>query len=235
MDNINIDNKKKLLCYNVVNYGSCLYKNKCLFAHNLEEQKRENIREIIFNMINNINDLSEVYLNEDKELLNELILYTKECKNCINNKCPGGYNCKYGVCKKEMKICYNDLMNGKCKNDIIKTSNITKCINGIHLTEKKLIPYNERIYGEYNYLNESILNNKLINYNYKLNTISVLLNDDTIKIAKILIDKNFKNLVKSINKNKSITKNIYNNNDKESSISSDDEIINEIIREIRNN
>ncbi len=79
------------------------------------------------------------------------------------------------------------------------------------------------------------MNNKLINYNYKLNTISVLLNDDTIKIAKILIDKNFKNLIKSINKNKNISRNLYVNNEKESSISSEDEIINNIIKEIRNN
>jgi hypothetical protein len=233
INNENIDNKKKLLCYNVVNYGSCLYKNKCLFAHNLEEQKKEAIRELIYNIIYYENDLSEIYLNEDKELLNDLVLYTKECKNCINNKCPGGYNCKYGVCKKEMKICYNDLMNGKCKNDVIKNNNITKCINGVHLTEKKLIPYNERIYGEYNFLNDSIMNNNLINYNYKLNTISVLLNDDTIKTAKILIEKNFKSLVKNINKNKNITRHYYNI-DKDSSNSSEDEIIYEIIKELRN-
>jgi hypothetical protein len=257
-DIINIDNKKKLLCYNVVNYGSCLYKNKCLFAHHLNEQKKENIRELIFNIIYNISDLSDIYLNDDKELLNELILYTKECKNCINNKCPGGYNCKYGVCKKEMRLCYNDLMNGKCKNDVIKNNNITKCINGIHLTEKKLIPYNERIHGEYTYLNESIMNNKLINYNYKLNTISIVLNDETIKITKNIIDKNFKNLIKNINKPKNtntysfynISKQNINNDNKDNKdnkeerkgvinkmeefeYSSDDEIIKELLRDIR--
>lgn len=185
----NKNNFKKLLCYNVVNFSKCLYKNKCMFAHNLNEQRKENIREYIYEMIFNLTNLSEVDVYENKELLDELIIYTKECKNCINKKCPGGYNCKFGACTKDIKICYIDLMYGKCcnfmKEEITKNNRIIhRCLHGVHLTEKKFIPYYLRIPTDF-YKEE--YSSSLINYNYKNNTISLLLNDDTIKITKEIL------------------------------------------------
>jgi len=120
-----MDNKhnfKKLLCYNIVNNCKCVYKNKCMFAHTLDEQIKEPIRLYIHNMLYKWEDLSEINLNEDKMLLDELIILTKECKNCINKKCPGGYNCKFGVCLRENKLCYNDLMYGKCYNMLMEVN-----------------------------------------------------------------------------------------------------------------
>lgn len=204
MDKQNKNNFKKLLCYNIVNDLKCVYKNKCMFAHKLEEQIKEPMREYINDMIFIMNDLSNVNIKDNKELFNELMIFTKECKNCMNNKCPGGYNCKFGVCIKSLKICYNDLLNGKCimelKEENLNCKNIKRCANGIHLTEKNLIPYYQRVSCEMNILDFGVFMFNNINYYSKINTISFMLNDDTIKIVKNLIAK------KKINKNDIITK-----------------------------
>jgi len=186
------NNFKKLLCYNIVNNYRCAYKNKCMFAHSHDEQNKEPRRQVIYNMIYLWNDLSEINIKTDKLLLDELIIFTKECKNCINKKCPGGYNCKFGVCLKENKICFNDLMYGKCHNILIEKNNnnniLYKCINGIHLTEKNLIPYNQRILSDF--INTDMNSYNRYNFNYKNNIISILLNDDNIKLAKDIIYNN---------------------------------------------
>jgi hypothetical protein len=156
-------------------------------------------------MIYVANDLSNINIKENKELFEELMIFTKECKNCINKKCPGGYNCKFGVCVKELKICYNDLLNGKCTstlNEEIHNDKIIKrCQFGIHLTEKNLIPYYQRMTCEINVLDYGIFLFNNVNYYSKINTISVMLNDNTIKFIKNLVTKN------KINKN-DIIKNI---------------------------
>jgi len=162
-----------------------------MFAHNIEEQKKESNREFIYNMIYIWNNLSNININENKDLFSELIIYTKECKNCINKKCSGGYNCKFGACLKELRICHNDLINGKCNYPLKSESKVIKrCINGIHLTEKDLIPYYQRISCEIGMLDYGIYLYDNINYYSKINAISLLLNDKTIKIVKSLINKN---------------------------------------------
>lgn len=187
-------NFKKLLCYNIVNNIKCIYKNKCMFAHNISEQLKEPNRELIHNIIYNYDDLSNVNIKDNKELFDELLIFTKECKNCINKKCPGGFNCKFGVCAKELKICYNDLLNGKCllplNEEITNGKSIKRCYHGIHLTEKNLIPYYQRISCEINILDYGIFLFDNVNYYSKINTISVMLNDNTIKFIKPLINKN---------------------------------------------
>lgn len=192
-------NFKKLLCYNIVNNMKCVYKNKCMFAHNIEEQLKEGNREFIYNMIYEMSDLSNINLKDNKELFEELIIFTKECKNCLNKKCPGGYNCKFGVCTKELKICYNDLLNGRCSLSLneenINDKVIKRCINGIHLTEKNLIPYYQRVTCEINILDYGVFLFNDINYYSKINTLSIMLNDHTIKFVKNFITKN------KINKN----------------------------------
>ena len=184
-------NFKKLLCYNIVNNCKCVYKNKCMFAHNLDEQKKEPIRQFIFNMLYLWEDLSDINVNEDKNLLEELLIYTKECKNCINKKCPGGYNCKFGVCLRENKICHNDLMYGKCYNMIIETNHnqitLSRCIYGIHLSEKKFIPYHQRMLSELSNVETNFLNRRNLSFNSKNNIISICLNDNSIKIIKEII------------------------------------------------
>ena len=205
MDKNKKSNFKKLLCYNIVNNIKCVYKNKCMFAHNISEQLKESNREFIHNMIYTFNDLSNINVKENKELFEELMIFTKECKNCINKRCPGGYNCKFGVCLKELKICYNDLLNGKCTSQLteenINNTIIKRCYYGIHLTEKNLIPYYQRISCEINMLDYGIFLFNNINYYSKINTVSVMLNDNTIKFVKNFITKN---KINKIDINKSI-------------------------------
>jgi hypothetical protein len=187
----NRQNYKKLLCYNTVNNCKCVYKSKCMFAHTLGEQKKEPMRQYIHNMIYKWEDLSEININEEKELLDELIILTKECKNCINKKCPGGYNCKFGVCLRENKICYNDLIYGKCYGMLMETKHdniiLHRCINGIHLSEKKIIPYNQRMLSDLTNMESNFFVKYNIHFNFKNNIISMELNDNTIKLVKDII------------------------------------------------
>ncbi len=246
-------NFKKLLCYNIVNNCKCVYKHKCMFAHTLDEQKKEPIRQFIHNMLYEWEDLSNVNINDDKYLLDELIILTKECKNCINNKCPGGYNCRFGTCLRENKICYNDMMYGKCYNMLMKINNdnddniLYKCIHGIHLTEKKFIPYNQRMLSELKNLDSNFLIKHNINFNSKNNIISIELNDNTIglikdiisnKISKTDIINNLKKNNDDIFKNDELLNNCEDDDifkdiiDEKNNILINDEITNEINDEI---
>lgn len=229
------NNFKKLLCYNIVNNCKCVYKNKCMFAHTLEEQKKEPIRQYIHNMLYEWEDLSNININKDKLLMDELLILTKECKNCINKRCPGGYNCRFGTCLKENKICYNDLMYGKCYNILIETEHngiiLNSCIHGIHLTEKKIIPYNQRILSEITNSETNFLMKPNINFNSKNNIISIGLNDSTIKLVKEIITNKMskKEIIYNLKKNNKLLNNIFdnsNNND-----SNDDDSIIDLLNE----
>lgn len=213
-----------------------------MFAHSLEEQIKEPMRQKIFSMLYEWDDLSEINLNEDKILLEELVVMTRECKNCMGGKCPGGYNCKFGVCVRENKICYNDLMYGKCYNMLMEyetkrwvdgygethshipsiatgftdtygtnvsarcggsegcawnTGSTTpfisepnilyKCIHGIHLTEKKLIPYNQRMLTDLTHIETNFLMKHNASFNAKSSIISICLNDQTIRLVKDIV------------------------------------------------
>jgi hypothetical protein len=187
-----------------------------MFAHNIEEQKKDDMRELIYNLINKYDNISYINLYEDKELMNDLIIYTKECKSCILNKCPGGYNCKFGACTKDLVICYNDLCYGKCTNSlkVVTNSNgikIHRCINGIHLTEKKLLPYNQRITSNINIASFG----ENINYFNKQMIISIMINDFTISKIKMLLNKN-NSKINSMN----IFQDLHNNDNDSSSSSS---------------
>jgi hypothetical protein len=188
-----------------------------MFAHNIEEQKKDDMRELIYNLINKYDNISYINLYEDKELMNDLIIYTKECKSCILNKCPGGYNCKFGACTKDLVICYNDLCYGKCTNSlkVVTNSNngikIHRCINGIHLTEKKLLPYNQRITSNINIASFG----ENINYFNKQMIISIMINDFTIPKIKMLLNKN-NSKINSMN----IFQDLHNNDNDSSSSSS---------------
>ena len=127
------DNFKKILCKNITNSGKCIYNNKCLYAHGLEEQKIEPIRTIAYNMIKTKDDLSHIDLYNDKELYDHLKDLSHVCQSCNNGTCTGGYNCKHGACDKIYVICQTDLNKGTCDNVCGK----------IHLTINRLMPYGE--------------------------------------------------------------------------------------------
>lgn len=231
-------NFKKLLCYNIVNNCKCAYKNKCMFAHTLDEQIKEPMRQYIHNMLYKWDDLSEINLNEEKALLNELIILTKECKNCMGKKCPGGYNCKFGVCLRENKICYNDLMYGKCYNMLMETNEnnnvLYKCIHGIHLSEKKLIPYNQRMLTDLTNIETNFLMRHNVLLNSKNNIISLCLNDNTITIVKDIITNKL-NKSEIINNLKSMNNLFVNCNKSSSDVDLyDDNIFDDILKEINN-
>ncbi len=230
-NNISSVNFKKLLCYNIVNNCKCVYKNKCMFAHTLDEQKKEPLRQFIYNMIYTWNDLSNIDICEDKILLDELLILTKECKNCLNKKCPGGYNCKFGVCLRENKICYNDLMYGKCYNMMMtkEINNVTicRCINGVHLTEKKLIPHNQRMLIDLNNLETNFFIKHNMNFNSKNNIISIGLNDNTIEIAKDIISNKMSK--SEIINNLKISNKLFLTNEAKSN--DDDDIFSDIVFE----
>ena len=231
-------NFKKLLCYNIVNNCKCVYKNKCMFAHALEEQIKEPLRQYIYNMLYEWEDLSEINLNNEKILLDELIILTKECKNCMIKKCSGGYNCKFGVCLKENKICYNDLMYGKCYNMLIETNEngniLYKCIYGIHLSEKKLIPYNQRMLTDLTNIETNFLIRYNISFNSKNNIISLCLNDNTINMVKDIISNKL-NKTEIINNFKTMNNLFSNNNLSEIETNIyDDNIFDDIIKNINN-
>ena len=137
--------KYKTLCFNMLNFNTCSYGNKCLYAHSLDEQNIDNSKKMTFELLK-LNNLDGVDLIKNKELYNNLLTLTKLCIECANNTCPGGYNCKYGACKKEMLICNIDMQTNNCKNNVENG----KCINGMHLTLKNLVPYEtqQHLYGE---------------------------------------------------------------------------------------
>lgn len=126
---------KKILCWNMLNKKKCNYGNKCVFAHNLNEQKIEPLRHKIYSMIKYSNDLSNINLESDPNLYENLLQLTKVCSSCNRGLCPGGYNCRNGAINFKLRICYDDLVYGNCKRP--------NC-HSIHLTERGLTPYNRK-------------------------------------------------------------------------------------------
>ena len=127
--------KNRILCFNVLNSGECSYSHKCLYAHSLDEQSVDTNKNQALELLKEL-DLSTIDLVKNKNLRENLLVLTKLCNDCINNACPGGYNCKYGACNKDVLICSTDFQRGDCKNYIEND----KCINGYHLTLKNMVP-----------------------------------------------------------------------------------------------
>lgn len=131
------NNHKKILCNNILLGIPCTYGAKCLYAHDVEEQNIEPIRkkayDIIKNKCENINDI-DLTSFEEQELYKNLLVLTKVCEACLNNKCAGGYNCKHGTFTHKYKVCYYDLIYGNCENKECKY---------IHLTNFGLNSYNK--------------------------------------------------------------------------------------------
>lgn len=129
--------KNRILCFNMLNSGECSYSFKCLYAHSLNEQYINNDRKKALDLLNGHYDLTDIDLINNTELQENLSALTKMCDNCIVKVCPGGYNCKFGACHKNVLICNADFQKGDCKNFIENG----KCINGFHLTLRNLVPY----------------------------------------------------------------------------------------------
>ena len=125
------DNYKKILCKNININGKCIYNNKCLYAHSLDEQNVEPVRLIAYNMIKKSDNLSEIDLSKSKQIYNTLLSLTRICPQCETHTCTGGYNCKHGACNNAYVVCQTDLNKGTCDGSCGK----------VHLTKKGLTPY----------------------------------------------------------------------------------------------
>lgn len=164
-------NKKRLLCFSVINGKYCNYGNHCTFAHTLSEQVINIEKFYIYQIILDKNLMNFFSLTNPKtdEIYKQLLFFTHICSKCISSKCMGGYNCKFGTHSPCLKICKNDLLTGECINkplnisvdeSVLNKIDIpTKpivyggCINGHHLTKRNLIPY-------YKYVNQKELSKK---------------------------------------------------------------------------
>jgi hypothetical protein len=126
---------KKMLCINYLKRNKCPYDNKCIYAHNTNEQIIDPVRKKVYHIIQNEFDLSYLNIIKHKELIQLLILFTKYCNDCINNNCIGGCNCKNGIYKKELQLCFNYLFYGNCTTHDCKK---------IHLTKRKFNPIKKK-------------------------------------------------------------------------------------------
>lgn len=129
------NNKKRMLCNNYLLNGTCQYNNNCMYAHSINEQIINSNQKKAYNIIQNEFDLSYLEFEKNNELLKTLTNMTRVCTECINKKCTGGINCKYGVYNKELQICYDDMYYGRC--------NIEGC-SKIHLTKRGFKPIKMR-------------------------------------------------------------------------------------------
>jgi hypothetical protein len=126
------NNKKKILCNNILTFNKCNYGDKCLYAHNYEEQNVDLFRKQLYDHVVSL-DKWNIDLSKDTKYSQNLLIFTKICHDCEKRKCAGGYNCKYGVIDKKYQICHKDIESGNC--DVINCQLI-------HLTKKGVLPIN---------------------------------------------------------------------------------------------
>lgn len=153
------ENEKRLLCYSIIHQTPCPYQDKCTYAHSLAEQRIDNDRLVLYQIILDaelMNFNSETNLKKE-EMYKNLLFSTHVCDKCTASRCTGGYNCRNGIFDTTLKICRNDLMTGECLNKINKINikpeildNIKDitippfyegCMNGHHLSCRGLLPY----------------------------------------------------------------------------------------------
>jgi len=174
-------NRKRLICYSTINNENCSYGDNCTYAHSLEEQVIDHDKKYIYQIVLDKNLMNFYDVNNPKtdEIYKYLLFLTRMCDVCIQKKCTGGYNCKYGVSHPFLKLCKNDLLMGECRNriveippekfiiDKIKSDEVEipdtyyGCLNGHHLTNRNLVPY-----YKYDHEKESVKKNKYQSVRY---------------------------------------------------------------------
>lgn len=157
----NISNSKKILCYNILNNKPCNYGPKCMYAHDLADQKIEPYRDRAYKILQDKPNISDLDLISDHTLFDTFLQLTRVCGLCNKNNCPGGYNCRNGAISEKYHICYDDLIYGSCKK---------KPCELIHLTDLGLIPYtkqqNNSNYPNFKYKNLSNIKGELLSDNF---------------------------------------------------------------------
>lgn len=163
-------NEKRLICFSVIKNQACNYGEQCTYAHSLYEQKIDDDKKFIYQIIfdKNLMNICSITNPKIEEIYRNLLFMTNICNDCKNMTCTGGFNCRNGVCHESIKICKNDLLTGECLNktielqcsdDIIdkfrndefeRCTNYKGCINGHHLTTRNLVPYYKYIHQKEN-------------------------------------------------------------------------------------
>lgn len=187
----NHENKKRILCLNIIQTDYCRHGDRCIYAHSKKEQVKDKSREQAYKMIMNNDNLSDVNLINNKELFYALKTLTKLCLKCENSDCPGGYNCNHGACNKIYQVCYSNLIVGKCNN--------SDCKN-IHLTERGLVPYRLQTNKKKYYTSEKqqkvdingiLLTNSLLKHINKDDTSDSESDSESIKIRNYINNNNY--------------------------------------------
>jgi hypothetical protein len=131
-NDLNLQNKKRILCSNMITTHECPYGNTCVYAHSLKEQNIDPIRKKIYRMLDNSNMINDIDFVHDNELYKVFVQLTRTCYTCENGTCMGGYNCKKGAIDRKHTICYDDLYNNTCK--------FGSACDKVHLTKRGLVP-----------------------------------------------------------------------------------------------
>lgn len=198
--NTNVNSVKRILCYSIFNNTKCPYDKYCMYSHSLKTQKKDVLRETAYNIIENDIMLDKIDLLNDDKLYSTLLELTNTCSQCVKKKCPGGYNCKFGVFNEKLQICKKDLESGKCNESC----------PFIHLTNRGLIPYNTQKY------NKEMKNNPLKN-NVWGNVPSSVYSDN----KSVFIKKNNKtNEISGV----LLSNDYFENYDSDSSVNSETEV-----------
>lgn len=155
---------KRLLCNTVLSNTKCRYNSTCKYAHSLKDQIIDFDKEFLFKIIldKNLSNYNNQITPKNNEIYTNLKHFTTVCDLCINNKCTGGFNCKYGVNHFSLKLCKNDLLTGACLNKIVDIilpqfildkfkdieciNTYVGCLNGHHLTDRGMMPYCEYVH-----------------------------------------------------------------------------------------
>jgi len=155
-------NHKKILCQNVIISGICTYADRCLYAHKLDEQKIDLKRKKIFELLDSTSNLNFIDYNKHNDFYKEFLLFTKFCQDCLNSKCTGGYNCKFGAPSINYIICYDHLNYGICDD---------KNCERIHLSKRGLKPLYNNISSTLNFpsidninMLKPVINNLITSY-----------------------------------------------------------------------
>lgn len=176
-------NVKKLLCQNIVNFGTCDYGDKCHYAHKLSEQKMDENRQFVYDILDNDEDLSYIDLKKDTSIYKNFQDLTRVCEDCLLGKCTGGYNCRFGACLSKYQICSKDLNYGNCDGECQLIHLTKRGLKYYHYYQKPVIPDQY-----FSYRNAAL--NKIGHDSDKYINNGVLLSDDFLKF---LLPKNDNN------------------------------------------
>ena len=122
MNNLDlIGNYKRLLCKNMVRDKYCKYGTKCLYAHSLDEQKIDPLRQQLYEYQKTLRLPENIEKETIDKLYLEAIILSKVCDRCSSGCCIGGHNCRNGAVDVDHIIALEIF-----RNDIISHHNHMK-------------------------------------------------------------------------------------------------------------